>query len=93
MDSIYHYPPELFRLLVETLPKLCKTKKDLLQFFRGADVDRTILSSHENLLATNKDTFNKYTVTGEIATRLNDLGERTPRECREILKRIVVVLY
>ncbi len=89
MDIIHHYPPELFRLLIETLPKLCKTKKDLLQFFRGAGVDRSILAPHENLLATNRSAFNKYTVTREIATQLNDLGERTLRERREILKRVV----
>ena len=89
MDIIQHYPPELFRLLVETLPKLCKTKKDLLQFFRGAGVDRSILTPYERLLVTNREAFNKYNVTREIATKLNELGERTLRERREILKRVV----
>jgi hypothetical protein len=89
MDIIHHYPPELFNLLVETLPKLCKGKKDLLQFFRGAGVDHSILKHYENLLSKNPDEFNKYPVTREIVTQLNDLGERTLHERREILKRVV----
>lgn len=89
MDDIHHYPPELFNLLVDTLPKLCKGKKDLLQFFRGAGVDRSILKPYEHLLSKNPEGFNKYPVTREIIGKLNDLGERTLRERREIVRRVV----
>ena len=38
-DNItFHYPPELFNLLVDAVPLLNKTKKDLLLFFAGAGV-------------------------------------------------------
>ncbi|HUZ08099.1 MAG TPA: restriction endonuclease [Candidatus Paceibacterota bacterium] len=89
MDIIHQYPPELFQLLVDTVPKVCKAKKDVLQFFRGAGVDRSILKPYEILLTNNSDGFNKYPVTREIIGKLNDLGERTLRERREILKRVV----
>src|SRR5580704_5184190 len=88
MEIIHHYPPELLALLIDTIPKLCKSKKDLLTFFKGAGVSRELLSSHERLLNTDKSEFNKYHVTREILVDLNDIGERSLRERREILKRV-----
>src|SRR6266496_2133565 len=88
MDITFHYPPELLQLLNEALPKLCRSKKDLLLFFQGAGVDRNLLTSYETLLRTNKEGFNKYHVTRELLAKLNELGERTLRERREILKRV-----
>ena len=37
-DITFHYPPELFSLLVDTIPLLNRSKKDVLLFFRGAGV-------------------------------------------------------
>jgi hypothetical protein len=88
MEIIHHYPPELLALLIETIPKLCKSKRDLLTFFRGSGVNRMVIAPYESLLTTNKDQFNKYSVCRELLTRLNDAGERTLRERREILKRV-----
>ena len=34
-DIIFHYPPELFNLLVDVLPLLNRSKQDVLVFFRG----------------------------------------------------------
>lgn len=88
MDIIFHYPPELLGLLVETLPCLCRTKSDLLVFFQGAGVDRKTLEPYETLLRTNRDEFKKHLVTRELLTKLNELGERSLRERRELLKRV-----
>jgi hypothetical protein len=88
MDIIFHYPPELVSLLINVLPKLCKSKRDLLLFFQGAGVSRTILEPYERLLKTNKDSFNKYPITREILTKLNEQGEKTLQIRRELLKRI-----
>ncbi|MGH9959011.1 MAG: restriction endonuclease, partial [Pyrinomonadaceae bacterium] len=88
MDIIFHYPPELFSLLVETIPRLCKSKDDLLIFFRGAGVDQRLLAPHENLLRTNRDAFKKHNVTRGLLTKLNELGERSLRERREVLRRV-----
>ena len=33
--DVYHFPPELFQQLVDALPLLTKSKKDLILFFRG----------------------------------------------------------
>lgn len=88
MENTFHYPPELLSLLIETLPRLCKTKKDLLLFFQGAGVSPGLLSSYETLLKTNRDEFKKPIVARELLTKLNENGDRSLRERREILKRV-----
>lgn len=88
MDISFHYPPELLQLLIDTIPKLCKSKRDLLLFFQGAGTPKTFLIPYEEILRKKKDTFNKYVVTRELLTKLNERGERTLRERREILKRV-----
>jgi restriction system protein len=88
MEIIHHYPPELLALLIDTIPKLCRSKRDLLTFFKGAGVGNALLNSHEHLLRTDKSGFNKYVVAREILVGLNDLGETSLRERREILKRV-----
>ncbi len=88
MDISFHYPPELLNLLNETLPRLCKSKNDLLLFFQGAGVGKDILAPYQSLLQNNKVGFNKYPVTRELLARLNELGEHSLRERREILKRV-----
>jgi len=90
MDISFHYPPELFRLLIEAIPKLCKSKKDLMSFFQGAGVNRAALKPYEQLLQSNKEGFNKYHVTREILTTLNEAGESSLRERREVLKRVTL---
>jgi restriction system protein len=88
MDIIFHYPPELLGLLIQTIPCLCRTKPDLLVFFQGSGVDRNMLAPYEVLLQTDRNAFKKHIVTRELLTKLNELGERSLRERREILKRV-----
>jgi hypothetical protein len=88
MEIIFHYPPELLQLLVDAIPKLCKGKQTLLLFFEGAGVNRAELEPFRKLLTENKEAFNKYHVTRDLLTKLNQLGEGSLRERREILKRV-----
>lgn len=89
MDISFHYPPELLQVLIDTLPKLCKSKNDLLLFFRGAGVSNLDLAHYQELLKSNKTGFNKYYVARELLTKLNEQGERSLRARRELLKRVV----
>jgi len=89
MDISFHYPPELFQVLVDTVPKLCKSKNDLLLFFQGAGVSKAVLDPYQQLLKIDKAKFNKYPVTRELLTKLNEQGESTLRVRRELLKRVV----
>lgn len=88
MDISFHYPPELFHLLIDAIPKLCKSKRALLLFFQGAGVSQTILQPHEQLLRSDKNSFNKYHVTRELLTKINEQGESSLRVRREVLKRV-----
>lgn len=88
MDISFHYPPELLNLLIDTLPKLCKSKQDLLLFFQGAGASEKMLEPYRILLRESKSSFNKYHVTRELLTKLNEMAERSLRERREVLKRV-----
>ena len=89
MNIVHHYPPELLKLLVDTVPLLCRSKRDVLVFFQGAGVAADLMSDYQHKVAVARDTVNKYEIVREILVRLNDHGEATLRERREVLKRVV----
>lgn len=88
MDTLYHYPPELLALLIDAIPRLCKSKQDVLTFFMGAGVDRELLKPFVDLLRDNREGFNKFKVTREVLTQLNDRGEPALGARRAIIKRV-----
>jgi len=88
IDIVFHYPPELLNLLIDTIPRLCRAKIDVLLFFRGAGVASDITKDLKSQLERDREGINKYQITRTVLTRLNEKGESTLRERREILKRI-----
>jgi restriction system protein len=88
MDIIFHYPPELFQMLVDTIPLLCRSKTDTLLFFKGAGVEHKYMSDLEHQVNTNRSSIKKHDIVRIVLTRLNERGEVTLRERREILKRV-----
>lgn len=88
MDIVFHYPPELMSLLINAIPRVCRTKKDVLLFFKGAGVDSTLTNDLAIQLKKDKDSINKYEMARTVLSRLNEKGDETLRERREILKRI-----
>lgn len=89
VDITYHYPPELFNLLVDTIPLLNRSKNDVLTFFRGAGVQAGMLDDLAGRLRTTPKEINKYEITRQVLGRLNDRGEACLRERREVLRRVV----
>jgi restriction system protein len=89
MDITYHYPPELFNLLIDTIPRLNRSKKNLLLFFRGSGVRRADLTDLEIQVDKDRDSINKFQITRTVLQRLNERGEAALRERRELLKRVV----
>lgn len=77
MDIIYHYPPELLSLLVDTIPLLCRSKKDTIIFLRGAGVSTGITSDIEQRVFYDRDNITKYEIVRTVLTRLNEKGEAT----------------
>lgn len=88
MDISFHYPPELFELLVDTIPLLCRSKKSVLVFFQGAGVGLNIIDDLRQKVETDRENINKYEIARTILTRLNERGEAALRQRREILKRV-----
>ncbi|WP_312114337.1 restriction endonuclease [Brevibacillus reuszeri] len=89
MNIIYHYPPEVFNLLVDTIPLLFRSKNDVILFFRGAGVPSSFINDVETKVRVNRDSISKYEIVRIILTRINEAGEKTLRERREVLKRVV----
>jgi len=75
-------------LLIEAIPRVCRYKKDVFLFFKGAGVSSTLTKDLENQLKKDRDSLNKYEIARVVLTRVNERGEATLRERREILKRI-----
>ena len=88
-DITFHYPPDLFNLLVDTIPLLNRSKKDVLLFFRGAGVRDEVFHDLSDKLQATPSEIKKYEIVRTILVRLNERGERTLRERREVLRRVV----
>ena len=88
MDISFHYPPELFQLLVDTIPLLCRSKLDVLLFFKGAGIDYQVMSDLWKRVETDRGNINKYEIVRTILTRINERSENTLRERREVLRRV-----
>ena len=84
----YHYPPELFQLLVDTIPRLCRSKRDVLIFFRGAGVKTYMLAELEERLARDASSINKFEIARTLLSRLNEAGDETLGERRAVLQRV-----
>jgi restriction system protein len=88
VDVVFHYPPELTQLLIQTIPLLCPTKRDVLSFFRGSGVGGSMREDLEEQVRKDRDSINKYEIVRVVLERLNARGEAALRERREILRRV-----
>ena len=87
--DVYHFPPELFQQLVDVLPLLTKSKKDLVLFFRGAGVTATMTFDIEEELAADRNALNKYDITRRLLTSLNEAGDAALAIRRQLVRRVV----
>lgn len=88
MEITFHYPPELFDLMVDTVPLLSRGKQGVLTFFRGAGVDESVLQDLAHRVLVSPRDISKYEIARTVLERLNRRGEAALRERREILKRV-----
>lgn len=89
MTEQFHYPPEVFNLLVDTIPLLCRSKKDVVVFFQGAGVALDDLSQVSHTVRTTPESIKKYDIARNVLTRVNTRGDSGLRPRREIIKRVV----
>jgi len=89
MDGFFHYPPDVFNLLVDTIPRLCKSKQDVLLFLKGAGVPDGDLSAMQAQVRKDRDAVTKFEIARDVLTKVNVRGEAGLRPRREIIKRVV----
>jgi restriction system protein len=88
-DEAFHFPADLLEQLIATIPLLVRSKRSVFTFFRGAGVSQAILADLEAELARDKDSLNKFSITRNVLTRLNERGDATLAARREVIKRVV----
>jgi restriction system protein len=86
--ATFQYPPELFSLMVDAIAVLCKSKKEVILFFRGAGVLASMSADIETALQTNRDSVKKHESARTILTRINEGGDALLLARRELLKRV-----
>lgn len=89
MEKYFHFPPDILALLIDTIPRICKTKRDVIIFFEGAGVPAKELVRYKSLLTSNKDLFKKYNVTRELLEMLNLAGDNMLGVRRKILQNVI----
>lgn len=89
MEDSYHYPPEVLNLLIDSIPLLCRSKKDVLLFFRGAGVAESQFADISQQLRVDRASVNKYEITRTVLQRINEKGDSALRARREVIKRVV----
>ncbi|MCG3187832.1 MAG: hypothetical protein IOMNBAOH_02497 [Rhodocyclaceae bacterium] len=89
MAEQFHYPPEVLNLLVDTIPLLCRSKKDVVVFLQGAGVDSADLADVSRTVRTAPESINKYEIVRTVLTKVNARGDIGLRPRREIIKRVV----
>lgn len=88
MAEQFHYPPEVFNLLVDTIPLLCRSKQDVVLFLQGAGVALEDLAEVSRIVRTNRDAISKYEIVRNVLTKVNSRGDSGLRPRREIIKRV-----
>jgi restriction endonuclease Mrr len=89
MNDVFHYPPDLFDLLVQTIPLLNRSKESVLLFFKGAGVNENMFADITRQVKIDKNSINKFSICRKILERINENTEKYLRERREILKRVI----
>lgn len=89
-DDSYHYPPELLNLLIDAIPALFRSKRDVLSFFRGAGVPSALFADWNLKVQQNRDAVKKHEIAHSVLCRLNERQDNDSlRHRREVLRRIV----
>ncbi len=88
MADQFHYPPDVFELLVETIPRLCRGKQAVVLFLQGAGIADDDLAEVSRIVRTNPESINKFEIVRDVLAKLNARGDSGLRPRREIIKRV-----
>jgi restriction system protein len=88
-ESTWHYPPELVSVLIDAVPRLVKSKRDLINVFRGAGVAERHIASVSAKVFSDKNSIGRHDIAREIIQGMNeDSSDVALRARRELLKRV-----
>ena len=88
LDRSYRYPPEVLELLVDTIPRLIKTKASLLEFFEDAGAPRELIAEWRGKLNRDRMGVSKYHLAWGLLRGLNALGDEARPVRHELLRRL-----
>ena len=89
MTDIFHYPPDVFELLVETIPRLFRGKKAVVLFLQGAGVPQEDIIGVARIVQTDPKSINKFEIVRNVLTKVNSRGDSGLSARREIIKRVI----
>ena len=88
LDQAYHYPPELLEMLTEVIPCLFKSKQGVVDFFQGAGTPAPLLAEWRSKVLADRVSVKKHEIARDVLRRLNEGGDTTLAQRREVIKRI-----
>ncbi len=88
LDQTYHYPPELLEMLTEVIPCLFKSKQGVIDFFHGAGTPAPLLAEWRSKVRADRGSVKKHEIARDVLRRLNEGGDKTLAQRREVIKRI-----
>jgi hypothetical protein len=88
LDHTYHYPPELLEMLTEVIPCLFKSKQGVIDFFQGAGTPAPFLVEWRSKVLADRNSVRKHEIARDVIRRLNEGGDKTLAQRREVIKRI-----
>lgn len=90
MAISYHFPPDLFNLLVDAIPKINRTKKDLLAFFKNVGTPISLLNKYYPLINYDPKQISKKDITRDVLECLNSKDNDEYLSIRrQLLQRII----
>ncbi len=87
-DHPYHYPAELLELLIDTIPRLIRSKDGVLDFFASCGVPDSMTADLRAQLRADRDSAKKFAMARTVLNRINRDGDASLRARREVLKRV-----
>src|SRR5512135_394070 len=88
LDRSYHYPPDVLELLVDTIPRLIKTKAGLLDFFEETGAPRELIAEWRAKLSRDRMGVSKYHLARGLLRGLNALGDEARPVRHQVLRRL-----
>ena len=88
LDRSYHYPPDVLELLVDTIPRLIKTKAGLLDFFEQAGTPEELIAEWRTKLRQDRMSVSKYHIARGVLRGLNALGDEARPVRHQVLSHL-----